>query len=132
MIEKVLKERLLRIFDLKKVSFDLAGDSQEQECLFVEVSRSNFRVVDAREIGQVVGTIRVFAQSEKIPMGFFAKAISEAPRLDTSGFFFGPEETVGRFMNIVERKLDFTFLFDSQYDPSIGTITSLTTAYQET
>lgn len=130
-VEKSIKDKLQRIFDLQKVTFDKPSDSQEQEGIFVAVANSHFQVKDAREVAKVDGTIHVFANSDKLPIGYFSKRIDQAKIEDTRGFFFGPEENIGTIRNIVERKFDFTFLYDSQYDPAIGTITSLTTSLQE-
>lgn len=131
MIETIMKERLERIFDIDKVTFDKPGESKEQKAVFVDVSKESVRVIDAREIAKVEGVIHVFAPSNELPFGFFAKKLAKAKLEDVKGFFFGPEENVGVYRNVAERKFDFTFLFDSQYDPAIGTITSLTTTYAE-
>jgi hypothetical protein len=130
--ERDLKAKLERIFDLGKVSFDHPGESKEQQGLFVQINTADVRIRDAREVGKALGVIHCFANSDKLPYGYFAKKISEADPEDTRGFFFGPEENVGSFRNIAERKFDFTYLFDSQYDPAIGTITSVNLSYTET
>lgn len=131
-VESVMIEKIRGIFGLAKVTFDRPGESREQEGLFIDVSSSHSRVVDAREIAKVAGILHVFAPSSKLPFGYFSKRIAEASEALTHGFFFGPEENVGTFLNIAERKFDFTFLFDSQYDPAIGTITEIDLSYAET
>lgn len=131
-VEKVIIEKLTRIFGLKKVTFDRPSDSEEQECVFVNVTKPQIKIIDAREIAKIEGVIHVFANSDKLPFGYFAKRIQRAALEDTRGFFFGPEENVGTFRNIAERKFDFTFLFDSQYDPALGNITSVNLVYPET
>jgi len=125
-------EKLTRIFGIKKVTFDRPSDSKEQECVFIDVTKPQIKIVDAREIAKIEGVIRVFANSEKLPFGYFAKKIQLAKIEDTRGFFFGPEENEGTFRNIAQRKFDFTFLFDSQYDPNIGTLESINLSYSET
>lgn len=125
-------EKLKRIFDLQKVTFDRPGESNEQRGLFIDVERADIRIRDGKQISRVVGVIRAFAPSDELPFGYFGKRIAEADADDTHSFFFGPEENVGVFRNVAERKFDFTFLFDSQYDPSIGTITSIDLSYPET
>lgn len=129
MFEKVLKDRLERIFKLGKVTYDQPSDSKEQEAIFVDVKTSASKLIDARQIAKVEGQLICFANAEKMPFGYFAKCISSADPSDTKSLFFGPEQNIGVIGNIAERKLDFTFLFDSQYDPAIGTITSVNLTY---
>jgi hypothetical protein len=131
-IERAISDRLTRIFGIPKVTYDHPGESQEQECVFVEVTKSDVKIKDAREVARMIGSIHVFAVSEKLPFGYFAKKIQKADLADTRGFFFGPEENVGTFKNIAERKFDFVFLFDSQYDPAIGTIDEIDFSITET
>jgi len=70
--------------------------------------------------------MRIFANLEKMPYGFFAKRINEADPDDIVDFFFHDiEENSGYYKDIVERAASFVFFFDSQYDPSKGTITSI-------
>lgn len=125
-------ERLIRIFGIKKVVFDKPSESEEQECVFVDVTKPKIRVIDAREIANIEGVLRIYANADKLPFGYFSKRIARADLADTRGFFFGPEENEGKFRNITLRKFDFTFLFDSQYDPNIGTITSIDLTVTET
>lgn len=123
MFESSLSGKLQRIFDFDKVSFDRPGESQEQEGLFIEVESAKCRIVDGRQISRVTGTIRVFGQNNKLPYGYFSKCISEADPADTKSlFFYDFEENRGTFRNIAERAAGFLYLFDSQYDPAIGTL----------
>lgn len=131
MFETEMAARLKRIFDFDKVSYDRPGESREQEGLFIDVEKADVRIRDGRQIVRAEGVIRVFVNKDKMSYGYLAKSIAEADLEDTRGFFFGPEENSGNFRNIAERKFDFTFLFDSQYDPAIGTITSIETSYTE-
>ena len=126
MFEKTLKEKLQRIFDFKKSTFDLPGESQEQECLFIEVQNARPTIKDGRELAFVEGKLRVFANQDKLPFGYFMKRVKNADPADTKDlFFFDFEENGGTFRNIVERSLSFTYFFDSQYDPAMGTITTV-------
>jgi hypothetical protein len=126
MFEKSLKEKFQRIFDLKKATFNLPGESQEQECLFIEIENSRNTIKDGKEIARVTGKIRVFGNQEKIPFGYFSKKIQSAAPADTKDlFFFDFEENAGTFLNIAERSLSFVYFFNSQYDPALGTITSI-------
>lgn len=126
MFEKSLKDKLIRIFDFDKVTYDKPGESQEQEATFIDVTLAMCRVIDARQIARVEGKITVFANSDKLPYGYFSKRIAEADPEDTKDlFFFDFEENKGTFRNIAERSVGFRYLFDSQYDPAIGTITSI-------
>lgn len=130
MFRVTLQAQLKRIFDFDKVTFDLPSESQEQEGVFVQVESARWRIKDAKQIARVTGTIRVFANQDKLAYGYFNKKISEAYADDTRNlFFFDFEENKGTFRNIVERSMGFLYLFDSQYDPSIGTLNEITLTY---
>ncbi len=129
MFEAALSERLKRIFDLKKVTFDLPSDSREQECIFIEVESAKARLKDARQIARVSGKIRVFCNSDKLPYGYFSKKIHRAAAADTRDlFFFDFEENAGTIGNICERSMSFIYLFESQHDPNTGSIENVTIA----
>jgi hypothetical protein len=124
--ETSLKQKLKRIFDFDKVTFDRPGESQEQEGVFVEVENARCKLVDAKQIARVTGKLHVFASLEKLPFGYFSKKISEAAAADVKDlFFFDFEENRGTFRNITERSLGFVFLYSSQYDPNVGELTSI-------
>lgn len=123
MFERSLADKFKKIFDLSKVTYDLPGDSQEQEVIFVEVVTSKNSMKDGRFIAKVTGKIRVFCNIEKLPYGYFTKKILEANKADTKDlFFYEIEENNGTFRNIAERTMSFIYLFDSQYNPDIGLI----------
>jgi hypothetical protein len=126
MFEKSLKEKLQRIFEFKKATFDLPSETQEQECLFIQVESARPTIKDGRELAYVTGRIRVFANADKLPFGYFMKKLKSANQTDTKDlFFFDFEENAGTFRNVAERSLGFIYFFDSQYDPNLGTITSI-------
>ena len=127
MFESALKQKLTRIFDLDKVTFDLPSESQEQECLFIDVQSSKNHIKDGVEVARVTGKLRVFSNSDKLKYGYFSKRIAEADSEDVKDlFFFDFEENSGTFRNITERSLGFVFLFSGQYDPEVGTIDEIT------
>lgn len=132
MFEKELAARIQRIFDFPKVTYDRASESKEQKAIFIEIDQADVRIRDKRAICKVEGTLRAFAQSSVLPFGYMAKKIAESNPADSKAFWFGSEQNLGTIVNLVERKMAFTFLFDSEYDPSTGTITSITTSYAET
>jgi len=126
MFEKSLSEKLMKIFDINKVSYSLPSESREQECIFIEVDSAKSNVKDKIFTSKVTGKIRVFANEDKLPYGYFSKKIAEADAADTKDFFFyNFEENAGTIQNITERNLGFIYLYSSQYDPSVGSITSL-------
>jgi hypothetical protein len=126
MFEKSLSEKLKKIFDFKKVTFSTPSDSQEQETLFINVERANSYIKEGRQISRVNGKLTVFANSDKLPYGYFSKCLEKASALDTKDlYFFDLEENAGTYQNISERSMGFMFLYNSQYDPEIGSITSL-------
>ena len=133
MFKAKLKEQLTRILDLDKVSFDLPGESQEQEAVFIEVQSAKTRLRDGVQIALVRGTIHIFANSDKLPYGYASKRLAEARPEDTKKlFFFNFEENKGTFRNIVERSIDFLYLFESQFDPAVGELTSIDLSIAET
>lgn len=126
MFEKDLSAKLKRIFDLDKVSYDHVSATQEQECLFIQITTSKNRVKDGRFTGRVQGKLNVFANLDKLPYGYFSKCIDEAEVADIDDFFFFDfEENAGTIDNITERTLSFIYLFDMQYNPNRGELTSL-------
>lgn len=123
MFEATFASQLKRIFDMDKVTYDRPGESQEQEGIFVDVESCQARVIDKRQIARVTGKLIVFAQNNKLPYGYFMKCIDAARPADKRGLFvFELESNRGTYRNIAERSASFVYLFDSQYDPSIGTL----------
>lgn len=133
MFEKELADKFKAIFQMEKVTYDTPGDSREQKCLFIEIENSKPTFKDGKELAMVTGNAVVFSRNEEIPFGFFAKAIARADKALTKDlFFFDFEANTQRFRDIVQRGFSFVYFFDSQYDPDIGTITSVTTTVEET
>lgn len=125
-VEDTLQAQLKAIFNVAKVVFDSPGDSQEQGCIFIEVEKSWNTFKDGRAISKVTGNAIMFGQNDKLTLGFFSKAIEQAPKSQTKNFFFFDfEENTKRFRNIVQRSVSFVYFFDSQYDPETGSITSV-------
>lgn len=123
MYEKVLADKLKRIFDLKKVTFDSPGTSAEQDTIFIEIDKSHNLIKDSREIARATGKIRVFSQNKRMPFGYLSKQIENAQKSDViSFFFFNLEENSARFLDTVERSANFVFFFNEQYDPEHGEI----------
>ena len=132
MFRETLKTKLKLIFDLDKVSYDLPSESQEQEAAFIQVDTARTQIKDGRQHAMVEGRIRIFANSDKLPFGYLAKKIKQASPTHTKDLFFEPEQNVGTYLNIAERAMAFTYFFNSQYDPALGTLTSLETEVTET
>ena len=127
MFEDALKTRLKAIFDLDKVTYDAVGQAQEQETIFIEITSSKNRIRDGVETARVEGLLRVFSSSKKLPYGYFSKKIQEADNALTRDlFFYDIEENSNVFGNIAERNMSFIYFFNSQYDPNLGSITSVT------
>lgn len=126
MFEKDLSSRLQRIFDFKKTRFDDPGESFEQECLFVNVERAICDIKEARQRARVTGLAYVYASADKLPFGYFNKQIAHAMSDDVVRFFFFEiDSNLPVMNNIVRRSVKFVFFYDAQYDPSLGTITSV-------
>lgn len=133
MFRKDLQRRLEQIFGIEKTTFLAPSDEFEQDTMFIDVISSSPRLSNAsggRETAKVSGTITVFSQDNRLPYGFFNKAIERAdPELTNPLFFFDIDTDIGsspaRTQNIHERRVSFVFLYDAQYDPNRGELTSL-------
>lgn len=131
-LEETLKANLKSIFGVKKVVYDQPGDSQEQDCLFIEIENAWNTFKDGRAISKVTGNGILFGPNDKLTIGFFSKAIAKAkPSLTKPLFFYDFEENTKRFRNIVQRSFSFVYFFDSQYDPETGSITSVNFTTEE-
>lgn len=127
MFEKQLETQLKAIFGVKKVTYDQPGESNEQECIFVEVEKSMNRVIDKRFIARVNGTLTIVGSNDKMPYGFFNRKIAEAKNEFLKGLaFFDFERNNRVFRNIVQRTVEFTYFFNEQYDPNLGLINQVT------
>lgn len=132
MFERDLENRLKRIFGFQKVTFSYPSDEFEQDVLFIQIERSNCKVSGndgGKQTARATGTLVAFSQDKRLPYGFFAKRIENADKSDTSKFFFHSEIDVpaseARLQNIHERQCSFVFLYDSQYNPERGELSSL-------
>ncbi len=123
MFEKSLLADLKTIFDLPKVTLDAASESHEQECMFVKIDKVNSSLKDKRQIARVHGTLVIYCNSDKMPFGYFIKQSQKSAL--SSKFFFGPEQHVANYVNISQRSMDFVYLYDSEFNPSVGLITSV-------
>lgn len=140
MFEKELIEKFKGIFGVMKVTFDAPGDPgvsdvkrvKEQNCINIEVETSKNTIKGGRAIAEVRGTAIMLAPNEKLPFGFFDKAIAQAPDALTKDlFFFDKESNVQRYRDIVQRGFSFVYFFNSQYDPALGNITSVDITIEE-
>lgn len=127
MFEKKLLEDLKAIFEVDKVTFDMPSNQGEQTCIFVEVDVAVPTITDNSESYRVNGNILIYSPNNKLPFGFFMKQIIKSGARAKDFHFFNFEENDKRFQNIVARTLSFVYFFNGQYDPSKGTINSLTT-----
>ncbi len=139
MFRKQLEADARAIFGVKKTTF-LAVDpaSPEQDCLFIEAHSVSTRAHGKdRFSGIVKGALVMFSQEGRLPYGFFGKAIEKAPQSITKSFFFEQENDVSAksltgvtttsasIQNLHERRVGFTYLFDTQYDPDRGEMNEL-------
>lgn len=121
-----MTDTLKRIFDLDAVRFEMPTETQEQEVIFVNVVKSINKITQARALAMVSGSIMIFSDLHKMPYGYLSKKIAEADPDDTKNFFFSDfEENKSGFPTIAERSMSFVYFFDSQYNPDVGTITSI-------
>lgn len=126
MFEQELADKFKKIFEVGKVTYDLpAVDTKEQEILFIEITESKPSIRDGNATAQVKGKGHMFAESGKLPFGFFPKGIAKHPTDSRDLFFYDFEENTRLYENIVERAFSFVYFFNSQYDPALGTLTSV-------
>lgn len=126
MFEKQLASKLKKIFKVKKVTYDAPSESNEQECIFVNVVSSKNTIKDGKEIAKVEGVLTMFGSADKMPFAFFSKAIYQADSEDTKDlFFYEVDRNVLDVQNIVQRTCAFVYFYSGQYDPDLGTITSV-------
>lgn len=132
MFEKELSEKFGKIFNVAKVTYDSPGDSQEQGCLFIDIDSANPTIKDGKALAIVTGNAFMYAPADKLPFGFFGKAIRKADiALTKDLFFFNIENNSQRFQNIIQRGFSFTYFYRGQFDPEIGTITGITLSIEE-
>lgn len=132
MFKKSLEDKLKRIFDFDAVEYDIPDEAQEQEKVFIQVDKCRSTIKEGIQIADVTGMIRVFANTDKLPYGYFHKRLRDAAISDTKDlFFYNFEENEGQFRNITERTFGFRYFYNSQYDPEMGTITSIETEVNE-
>lgn len=137
MFEKSLKEKFEKLFGFKKVTYDQpATEAKEQECLFVQVEEAPMRFKDGKVHIKVSGRALVYAQANKLPFGFFSKAIERANfdnALLTKDLHFSELESNAKyFQNLVMRTFNFVYFFSAQYNPEHGQIKSVTFTTTET
>lgn len=133
-IENTLGDKLKKIFKVSKVSFSQPGEKvKEQECVFVEIEQTRHRIKDKREIAKVTGKINLYGNSDKMPLGWISKMISEANAVDIADLaFFDLEMNSRYYQNLVQRTASFVYFFSTQYDPNLGTIETVTINVEET
>lgn len=129
MFQKDLKSKFEKIFGFKKTTFDEAGES-EQNVLFIEITDCVSRVQNGKVYAKVNGEIVVYSHLKDLPFGFFNKRIQGADKTLTKGLFFfdidtNVEKSPTLSQNLSERRVKFLFLYEEQYDPNQGEITSL-------
>lgn len=131
MFRKELKEKLENIFKFKKTTFDAYSQEFEQETLFIEVQETHERVLGKGSVSmKIVGDLIYFGQVDKIKFGQVIKSIEQANADDKKMFFFYDIDrqntsSQSRIINLLERRISFVYLYNGQYDPDKGEITSL-------
>lgn len=130
MFEAELKEKLHRIFGMRKTTYDVPSESFEQDTLFIQVDQSINRPSEGMIFSKVVGELIVFSKTGAMPFGYMSKAIEKAKLEDKKNLFFyevdrNIESSPARMIDLVERRTSFQFLYKGQYDPRQGSLTEL-------
>lgn len=128
MFEKALAEKLQKIFPLSKVRFDEPSEAKEQEGIFVTVESSVSKITEKKARAKATGYLSIFANSEKLPFGFFNKRISAMGSDAKEIFFYNIDQNAKYFGNLVERRCYFVYFFETQFDPDTGLISSINLA----
>lgn len=130
MFKKSLQKKLESIFQFKKTTFDAPSDSFEQDTLFIEIDKATPRISTGVAYCKAEGTLIVFSQANKLPFGYFNKAIERALPDDVRDLFFYEIDvdiagSASRTQNIHERRVKFIYLYKEQYDPNQGQLNTL-------
>lgn len=132
MFERALEDLFKEIFLVKKTSFNLPGESQEQDCLFIDIENSRNTIKDGKAIAMVSGNAFMFGTADKLPFGFYSKKIERADKTKTKDlFFFDIEVNTRRYQDIIQRGFSFVYFFSGQYDPEIGIINEIDLNFEE-
>lgn len=133
MFEKSLEDKFRAIFGVKKVTYDAQSNAFEQECLFIEIDQPRIKIKDKRAIGRITGRAYMNGPNDKLKFGYFQACIDKASNALTKDLFFEEIETNDvRYRGLVQRGFSFTYFFNSQYDPSLGSIESIELNLEET
>lgn len=133
MLEATLAELFGKIFQVKKVSFDLPDPiAYEQETLFIDLESERPLMKQGVYGAELRGTASITGPSDKILMGFFAKAIETAKHpLTKDLFFYEVDKSTRRYRNIVQRSVSFVYFFSTQFDPAVGSIEEVEITVEE-
>jgi hypothetical protein len=132
MFKADLENRLKTIFEMP-VKFEApnyGSEALEQDVVFVEVQKCRPRVQGDRILDKVMGQLVLFSRDDNVTFGFFTKAVERSTPAYRSGLSFFQMDTVlpespARLQNLQETRSAFMFLYDSQYDPDKGELTSV-------
>ncbi len=135
MFEQTLSDTFQKVFEVQKVSYDHPApdthdgqpQSEEQETLFIEIDESKTWFKDGMQFAKVTGKAKMLAQNDKLPFGYFSKCIASHPDDTKDLFFYEFEDNQRLRNNLVHRGFSFIYFFNSQYDPNLGTLTSIDT-----
>ncbi len=130
MFKKALAKDLAEVFGIDKVTFD-ADLEKEQNVLFIDVFEAPSFPKKGSIKARVRGQIIMFAPSDKLTFGFFAKRINSAKVETTRKFHFSNMDQSGEYYkNLVERKCNFLYFYHAEYDPEAGEINQLTFSFE--
>jgi hypothetical protein len=132
MFKKKLESQLKQIFEMPvKFQAPVYGDeAMEQDTIFVEVQKCRPRVQGLRILDKVEGHLVVFSRDDQFTFGLFSKAVERSTAEARKGLSFFEMDTVlpespARVQNLQETRSKFLYLFEDQYDPDKGELTSV-------
>lgn len=127
MFKKNLEQKVARIFNIPKVTYDMPADeTREQGVIFIKVSACRAQVHKGEEAARVTGTISIYSQKNKLPFGYIQKCIEAASNEDTKDIFFhNTDENEDYLVDLSLRTTNFVFFYKGQYDPQAGTLSEV-------
>lgn len=126
MFEAQLKEDLQIIFKPEKVTYQQPSDVKEQSVLFINVEQPTPTFRDKVARFRVTGKCTMFANSEKLTFGYFARCIAGASKELHARFHFSEiDANTKYYQNLVQRDFSFVYFYETEYDPDTGTLESV-------
>lgn len=129
MFKDELMKKLEAIFKMP-CTFNAASDEYEQEKIFINVTEVQSQPRNKKMNFHVTGFLQIFSQHEKIPFGYMQRCLELASAEYTKNLFlFQVDQEIAnsgaRLINLSERRAQFSFMTNVDFNPNQGKITSV-------